>query len=137
MASKLYDWHIRNGQNQPKNDQKTAIFGLFSSFSKTVHTIRTKFSTVILRHIRVLFVQWHLNRLTGIRASQKEKRNPHMRLWFEVPFGAGTKISRTFHQSFDASDLQRLYFPPRVVMIMTQFFQSFHLRNDSEYSLVE
>ena len=37
----------KHGQNQPKNGQKTAIFRLFLVFAKTVHTIRTKISTVI------------------------------------------------------------------------------------------
>ena len=62
-ASKSYDWNVRNiaknGQNLPKNS-------LFSISSKTVHTIRTKFSTVILHHIRVLYVQWHQNRIAGM-----------------------------------------------------------------------
>ena len=49
-----------------KMAKKTAIFRLFSIFSKTVHTIRTKFSTVILHHIRVLYVQWHQNRMAGM-----------------------------------------------------------------------
>ena len=44
----------KHSENQPKNGQKTVIFRLFSIFSKTVHTIRTKFSPVILHHIRVL-----------------------------------------------------------------------------------
>ena len=56
----------KHSQNYPKNGQKTAIFRLFSIFSKTVHTIRTKFSTVILHHIRVLYVQWHQNRMAGM-----------------------------------------------------------------------
>ena len=34
----------KHSQNYPKNGQKTAIFRLFSIFSKTVHTIRTKAS---------------------------------------------------------------------------------------------
>ena len=59
------DWDLRNSQNQPENDQKKAIFGLFSIFSKTVHTIRTKFFTVIFHHIRVLYVQLNQNRMTG------------------------------------------------------------------------
>ena len=56
----------KHSQNQPENGQKTAIFRLFSIFSKTVHTIRTKFSTVILHHIRFLYVQWHQNRMAGM-----------------------------------------------------------------------
>ena len=64
-ASKSYDWNVRNiakiSPKMAKISPKTAIFRLFSIFSKTVHTIRTKFSTVILHHIRVLYVQWHQN----------------------------------------------------------------------------
>ena len=49
----------KHSQIQPKIDQKTVIFHFFLSiFSKTVHTIRTKFSTVILHHIMVLFVHF-------------------------------------------------------------------------------
>ena len=63
MASKLYDWNVRN---IAKNSH-------FSIFSKTVHTIRTKFCRVILHHIMILCVQFYQIRMTGIRASQKEK----------------------------------------------------------------
>ena len=74
MASKLYDWDLRNNQNLSKNYQQQPFLDIFFSFfSKTVHTIRTKFSKIILYHIRVLYVQFHQNRMTGIRASQKEK----------------------------------------------------------------
>ena len=62
-ASKSYGLDVRN---IAKKWPKTAIFRLFSIFSKTVHTIRTKFSTVILHHIRVLYVQWHQNRMAGM-----------------------------------------------------------------------
>ena len=55
-ASKSFDWNVRN---IAKISPKTAIFRLFAIFSKTVHAIRTKVSTVILHHIRVLYVQWH------------------------------------------------------------------------------
>ena len=69
-ASKSYDWNVRNIAKiipkMAKNSPKTAIFRLFSVFSKTVHTIRTKFSTVILHHIKVLYVQWHQNRMAGM-----------------------------------------------------------------------
>ena len=66
-ASKSYGWDVRNiAKITPKNGQKTAIFRLFSIFSKTVHTIRTKFSTVILHHIRDLYAQWHQNRMAGM-----------------------------------------------------------------------
>ena len=56
----------KHSQSQRKNGQKTVIFRLFSIFLKTVHAIRMKFSTVILHHIRVLYVQWHQNRMAGM-----------------------------------------------------------------------
>ena len=66
-ASKSYDWNVRNiAKISPKMAQispkiakispKTAIFRHFSIFSKTVHTIQTKFCTVLLHHIMVLCV---------------------------------------------------------------------------------
>ena len=67
MASKSFEWDVRNiAKISPKMAKKTAIFRLFSTFSRTVHTIRTKISTVILHHIRVLYVQWHQNRMAGM-----------------------------------------------------------------------
>ena len=65
-ASKSYGWDVRNIAKISPKMAKKAIFRLFSIFSKTVHTIRTKFSTVILHHIRVLYVQWHQNRMAGM-----------------------------------------------------------------------
>ena len=69
-ASKLYDWNVRNiakiSIKMAKVSPTTAIFRLFSIFSKTVHTLRTNVSTVILHRIRVLYVQWHQNRITGM-----------------------------------------------------------------------
>ena len=67
MASKSYGWDARNSAKISPKMAKRAIFRLFSLFSKTVHTIRTKFSTFILHHIRVLYVQWHQNRMAGMR----------------------------------------------------------------------
>ena len=60
MASKSYGWDVRNiAKISPKMAKKQPFFEFFSIFSKTVHTIRTKFSTVILHHIMVLYVQFH------------------------------------------------------------------------------
>ena len=74
MASKTYGWDVRNiAKISPKMAQKQSFFDFFSIFLKTVHTIRTKFSTVILHHIMVLYVQFHQIRIAGIGASQKEK----------------------------------------------------------------
>ena len=50
-ASKSYCWNVRN---IAKISPKTVNFHFFSIFSKTVHTIRTKFCTVILHYIMVL-----------------------------------------------------------------------------------
>ena len=53
-------WDVGNIANvSPKNGQKTVIFQFFFDFLKTVHTIRTKISRVILHHIMVLLVQFH------------------------------------------------------------------------------
>ena len=69
-ASKLYDWNVRNiakiSPKMAKISQKTAHFRHFTIFSKTLHTIRTKFSTVFLQQNRVLYVQWHYNRMAGM-----------------------------------------------------------------------
>ena len=65
-ASKSYGWDVRNIAEISPKMAKKAIFRLFSIFAKTVHTIRTKFSTVILHLIRVLYVQWHQNRMAGM-----------------------------------------------------------------------
>ena len=65
-----YDWNLRNiAKIRPKIAKispKRTISRLFSIFSQTVHTIRTKFSTVVLHHVRVLYVQWHQNRMAGM-----------------------------------------------------------------------
>ena len=63
MTSKLYTWDPRK---RAQNDQKTAIFGLFSIFSKIVHAIQTIFFTFIVYHVRVLCVPRHQNRMTVI-----------------------------------------------------------------------
>ena len=71
---------ILHSYSTPKGAPACAVASKFFNrdwetliFSKTVHTIRTKFSKVILHHVRVLCVRFHQNRMTGIRARQKEK----------------------------------------------------------------
>ena len=65
-ASKSYGWDVRNiAKISPKMAKKQPFFYFFR-FSQTVHTIRTKFSTDNLHHIRVLYVQWHQNRMAGM-----------------------------------------------------------------------
>ena len=77
-------------------------FWTFSDL-KTVHTIRSKFFTIILHHIRVLYVQWYQNRMTGFCETAKISPKwpndnkvgdlffnilirfrllPHMQLWY-------------------------------------------------------
>ena len=51
MLLTSYGWDLRN---IAEIDQGTANCELFSIFSKTVDTIQTKFSLVILNHIEVL-----------------------------------------------------------------------------------
>ena len=66
-ASNSYGWDVKNlAKISPKMAKKLPFFDVFSIFSKTVHSIRTKFSTVVLHHIRVLYVQWHQNRMAGM-----------------------------------------------------------------------
>ena len=44
MATKSYGWDVRNiAKISPKMAKKQPFFDIFSIFSKTVHTIRTKF----------------------------------------------------------------------------------------------
>ena len=58
MALKSYGWYVRNiAKTSPKKAKNSHFSIFFSIFSKTVHTIRTKLSTVILHNIRVLYVQ--------------------------------------------------------------------------------
>ena len=66
ISLKSYGWDVRNLAKMSPKTPKKAIFSLFSIFSKTVHTIQTKVSTVILHHIRVLYVQWHQSRMAGM-----------------------------------------------------------------------
>ena len=51
--------HKKLAQKWPKNSQ----FSTFLIFAKFVQTIRTTFSTDLVRHIRVPYVQWHQNRM--------------------------------------------------------------------------
>ena len=45
---------------------KMPLFTINSLLRNTVHSIRTKFFTVILHHIRVLYVQWYQNRVAAM-----------------------------------------------------------------------
>ena len=62
MASKSYGWDARNiAKISTKMAKKQSFFDFFRFSQKPVHTIQTKISTVILHHVRVLYVQWHQN----------------------------------------------------------------------------
>ena len=69
-ASKSYDWNVRNiakiSPKMAKNSPKHPFSIFFSIFSKTVHTIRTKFFTVILHHIMVLYMQFQQIPMAGM-----------------------------------------------------------------------
>ena len=54
ISWKSYCWDVRNISKINPKMAKKVIFRFFSDFPKTVHTIRTKFCTVILHHIMVL-----------------------------------------------------------------------------------
>ena len=54
-ASKSNGWDVRNiAKISPKKVKKHSFFDFFYIFSKSVHTIRMKFCTVILHHFMVL-----------------------------------------------------------------------------------
>ena len=59
MELNSYGWDARNRKQLATKGQKTAIFRDFLIFSKTVRVAQKKFSTFILQHVRVLYVQWH------------------------------------------------------------------------------
>ena len=63
MASKAYDWDLRNIAKISPNK----LVRKFFRFSQKLHTIPTKLYTVILHHIRALYVLlWHQSCMTGI-----------------------------------------------------------------------
>ena len=72
MASKPYGWDARNIAKTSLKMAKKLPFFIFSIFSKTFHTIRTKFSSHYTPYYG-LCVQFYQNRMNGIRVSQKEK----------------------------------------------------------------
>ena len=102
MASKSYGWDVRNiAKISPKNGQKTEpLFDFFSIFSKTVHTIRTKVSTVILHHIRVLYVQWHQSYGWDVRKIAKISPKMAKKQPFLDFFRFSQKLSIRFKRNF-------------------------------------
>ena len=93
--------------------QKTVIFRLFSIFSKTVHTIRTKISTVIVYTkvwsrcaISINSYNWDWSESEGKRP--KPTSSPHMRLrlfltfkyFFTKNFTNCLRFSRVYFRTF-------------------------------------
>ena len=74
-------------EKQPKltqNGQKTTIFRLFLIFAKTVHTIGTKISTVILYTTICSMCAISINLYNGLELVRRKKSTPlpYIRLWF-------------------------------------------------------
>ena len=63
----------KHSQNESKNGQKNCHFAPFFRFSQKIFTVCMNFYEGFLDHINTLYVQFHQNSMTGIRASKKEK----------------------------------------------------------------
>ena len=70
----------KQNQSSHKVTRKQPIVNLFSFFKNCQ---RTKFSTDLLHYIRVLYVQWHHNCLTGIWGTKPKvvPKWPKSRFW--------------------------------------------------------
>ena len=86
---------MRNkAKNSPKMTKKAIFlrtkFSTFLDFLKNAIRFERNFVQSVLHHIMVLCVQFHEIRMTGIRASQKEKSKPtplpHLQLWSPLEF---------------------------------------------------
>ena len=87
MTSKSYDWDVRNlAKISPKWPKNSDFSIFFSIFSKTVHTIRTKFSSHstpsygLMCAISINSYDWDWSESEGKRAEPTPL--PHLRLWF-------------------------------------------------------
>ena len=89
----MYDWNVRNiakiSPKIAKISPKTAVFRLFSIFANTLHTIRTKISTVTsytivwsMCAISTNSYNWDWSESEGKRP--KPTPLPHMRLWLNI-----------------------------------------------------
>ena len=66
MASKSYGWDVRNiAKISPKMAKKQPFFDFFRFSQKLSIRFERNF-LVILHHIRILYVQWHQNRMAGM-----------------------------------------------------------------------
>ena len=67
MALKSYGWDVRNvAKTSPKMAKKQPIFDFFRFAQKLSIRIERNFLQFFLHHIRVLYVQWHQNRMAGM-----------------------------------------------------------------------
>ena len=84
-----YGWDVRNiARINPKMAKKQPFFDFFFIFAKTVHTIRTKISTVVfytivwsMCAISINSYNWDWSESEGKRP--KPTPLPHMRLWLQ------------------------------------------------------
>ena len=84
-ALKSYDWNARNiAKKWPKSSHFSTFFPIFS---KTVHTIRTKFSRVILHHVRVLCatasISYDWNARNIVKISPKMAKNSPLSTFYD------------------------------------------------------
>ena len=104
MASKLYDWFVSKIAKISPKKPKNGPFGV-SIFSKAVCTNWTKFSAVIQRYIRVLYVQWHENTMTGMwKTLPKIARN-----WLKTGLFRLFWLSQILFLRFERNFLQSLW----------------------------
>ena len=65
-TSKWYGWDVRNiAKISPKMAKKQPFFDFFRFSQKLSIRFERNF-LIILHHIRVLYVQWHQNRMAGM-----------------------------------------------------------------------
>ena len=113
----------KDGQNESKNDQKTAIFGPFRFSQKLSLRIEWNFlqsfcivisdiTLLYVTHIRALCVQWHQKRITGIW--ETAKNSPKMTKKYVICFLHMTK-------SMCIAVQLRKFFPTIVNFIMSAF----------------
>ena len=85
MALKLYDWDLRNkAKISTKVTIKQPVLDFLHYLKNSLNTIQTKFSTVILYHSSVLFVQWNQNRMGGM---EKHSQNQPINGQFQTFLG--------------------------------------------------
>ena len=108
-ASKSYDWNVKNiakiSPRMAKISPKTAIFRLFSIFSKTVQTIRTKFlyshSTPYYGPLCAISINsygWDVRNIAKI--TQKCQKTAIFRLFFSIFLNCPYDSNENFYSHF-------------------------------------